>query len=64
MPDHDHPQRTHHRHRWWRRWLKRLPQKLLSRRFNLYQALLTAVVAYLAFQVVIYLMNNSGAPPE
>jgi hypothetical protein len=64
MPTDSHPQRIHHRRRWWRTWLKRLPQKLVSRRFNLYQAALTAVVAYLAFQVVMYLLNNSGAPPE
>ncbi|MCX6924385.1 MAG: hypothetical protein NT154_14400 [Verrucomicrobia bacterium] len=45
--------------RWWRSWLSRLPQKLTSRKFNLYQVVLAAIVSYLAFRIISFLFLNS-----
>jgi hypothetical protein len=55
----------HRRRHWWRSWLSRLPQKLTSRQFNIYQVLLAAIVSYLAFRVIsVLFLNNPDTPPE
>jgi hypothetical protein len=66
MPNdqHSHPPRHRHKH-WWRSWLSRLPRKLISRKFNLYQVLLAVIVSYLAFRLISLLfLNGTGTPPE
>jgi hypothetical protein len=59
------PRPGRHRSHWWRSWLSRLPQKLTSRKFNLYQVVLVAIVSYLAFRLISLLFLNSlDTPPE
>ena len=55
----------HRRGRWWCSWLSSIPKKLLSRKFNLYQVVLVAIVSYLAFRLIAILcLNNLDTPPE
>jgi hypothetical protein len=61
---HSHPSGRHRSH-WLRAWLSRLPQKLTSRKFNLYQVVLAAIVSYFAFRLISFLFLNSlDTPPE
>jgi hypothetical protein len=61
---HSHHPRHHHS-RWWRSWLSRLPQKLTSKKFNLYQVVLVAIISYLAFRLIsILFLNHLDTPPE
>ena len=66
MPDDQHSHRPRHRLRhWWRSWLSSIPQKLLARKFNLYQVVLVAIVSYLAFRLIsVLFLNNLDTPPE
>jgi hypothetical protein len=55
----------HRRRRWWRRLLSPLPQKLTSRKFNIYQVALAAILSYLAFRIFLRLfLNDLDTPPE
>jgi hypothetical protein len=55
----------HRRRRWWRSWLSRLPRKLTSRKFNIYQVLLAVIVSYLAFRLIsVLFLNGTDTPPE
>jgi len=61
---HSHPSGRHRSH-WWRAWLSRLPQKLTSRKFNIYQVVLAAIVSYLAFRFIsILFLTSLDTPPE
>jgi len=66
MSNDQHPHRSRHRRsHWWRTWLSRLPQQLTSRKFNLYQVVLVAIVSYLAFRLISLLFpSGTGTPPE
>ena len=66
MSSDQHSHRSRHRLRhWWRSWLSDLPRKLTSRKFNLYQVVLVAIVSYLAFRLIaILFLNNLDTPPE
>jgi hypothetical protein len=69
MSNDQHSHQPGHRRRhwwwWWHSWLSRLPQKLTSRQFNIYQVLLAAIVSYLAFRVIsVLFLNNPDTPPE
>jgi hypothetical protein len=69
MSNDQHSHRPGHRRRhwwrWWRSWLSRLPQKLISRKFNIYQVVLAAMVSYLAFRVIsVLFLNKPDTPPE
>ena len=66
MSNDQHSHRPRHRRsRWWRRWLGRLPQKLTSRKFNIYHVALAAILSYLAFRLFLSLfLNDLDTPPE
>jgi hypothetical protein len=66
MSSDQHSHRPRHRLRhWWRSWLSDLPRKLTSRKFNLYQVVLVAIVSYLAFRLISLLfLNNPDTPSE
>jgi hypothetical protein len=55
----------HRRRRWWHSWLSRLSQKLTSRKLNIYQVVLVAIVSYLVFRVIsVLILDNLDMPPE
>jgi hypothetical protein len=66
MSSDQHSHRSRHRRgRWWRSWLSRLPQQLTSRKFNIYQVVLAAMVSYMAFGLISLLfLNNLDTPSE
>ena len=49
-----------------RSWLNRLPEKLISKKFNIYQAVVAVLVGYLAFRVLVFMGVGLGvdAPPQ
>ena len=45
--------------------MKHLPEKLISRKVNVYQVLFVAMVSYLAFRILLPLfVNHPDTPPE
>jgi hypothetical protein len=63
MSNDPHAERPRHRHRrgrWLRSWLNRLPEKLVSKQFNIYQAVVAVLVGYLAFRVLVFLGVGMG----
>lgn len=54
-------ERRHRRRR--RSFWKRLPDKLVSRRFNLYQLVMVLIAAYAAYRVIIYFVDRPAAIP-
>jgi hypothetical protein len=63
---HHSKRRKQRRGHWWRSWLNRLPHRLVSREFNIYQAVLVALVGYLAFRILMAMGVGTGvdSPPE